>query len=148
MRLLAGFSVLMVVMLAVSCRERSIAKPGDIQKSMQSEKLTWVGSETGLVFPTNAALVQFSQPDMAVDSVWVAKVVIPSASYESFAQALARKPADKTTYDGALANSTIWWTPTNVVMTKKYLANSQTFVNVVISKEFDVIAVYIECVVF
>lgn len=150
MRLLAGFALLLSVVFVASCRERSVAQSGVVQKSMHSEteKLSRVQSEAGLVFPTNATLVQFAQPDVAVDPVWVAKVVIPPSSYEPFAQVLVRKPADNTVYDGALANSTSWWTPTNVVMTKKYLANSQTFVNVVVSKESDGFAVYIECAVF
>lgn len=148
MRLLGCFAVLLSMFLVVSCRERSAVQSGDDRKTIQPEMLSRVETEIGLVFPTNSTLAQFSRSDVAVDPVWVAKVVIPLSSYENFAQALSRKPADNTVYDGALANSTSWWTPTNVVVTKQYLANNQTFVNVVVSKEVDLFAVYIECALF
>ena len=120
MRLLAILFAILAAVLGVSCHERSITQPGAVQNHSQSEKLSRIQNETGLVFPTNAVLVQFSQPDVAVDPVWVAKVVIPSATYEPFAHILARKPADSTIYDGALADSTSWWLPTNAVMTKNF----------------------------
>ena len=78
----------------------------------------------------------------------MAKVVVPASSYESFRQALFTKPASKMTYRGALADSTSWWKPSNVVLTKQYLVRSQTFVEVVVSKEDEECAVYIECAVF
>ena len=115
---------------------------------MQCVRLGDIQSEIGLVFPTNSVLVRHLQADVVIDPVWVAKVMIPPSSFESFAQILRQKKADDTVYHGALADTTSWWTPTNIVMTQKYLADKQTFVNVVVAKEVDGFAVYIECAMF
>ena len=147
MRLLVRVVLLLVLVCTISCRDRD-EQSVDTQKSMQSEKMSRIESETGLTFSDNCRLVHFLQPEVFVDPVWVAKVVIPALSYESFRQALLKKPADETIYDGALADSTSWWKPTNIVLTKQYLANRQTFVNVVVSKEGEEFVVYIECAVF
>ena len=93
-------------------------------------------------------MIHFVEPESWIDPVWVAKVIIPASSYESFKEAVIRKPIDKTIYDGALADSTSWWRPTSVVLRKQYLADRHTFVNLVLSKESVDFAVYIECAVF
>jgi hypothetical protein len=115
---------------------------------MQSRELNRIASETGLAFPRESKLLHFSAPERLVDPVWVAKIVIPRASYEAFKKALLGKTADNTVYHGALGDSTDWWKPTHVVLTKKYLADRQTFVNVVVSEETEGFAVFIECAVF
>lgn len=139
MCLLTRFVILLVLVCAISCR--------DEMQSLNTQ-MSRIESETGLTFPANYKLVHFFERDVFIDPVWVAKVIIPASSFERFRQALITKQADNTTYHGALSNSTSWWKPTNVVLTKQYLANRQTFVNVVVSKEGEEFAVYIECAVF
>lgn len=148
MRFLARFILLLVVLSMASCRDRNVVQSGNVEKPMQSKELSKVAGETGLPLPSGSKVIQFSEPDVVVDPVWVAKIIIPASSYDGFQQALLKKPADNTIYDGALANSTSWWKPTAVVLTHQYLANSQTFVKVVVSKEGEEFAVYIECAVF
>ena len=118
------------------------------KKQTQLEKLNEILDETGLSIAHGAKLIHFSKPDVLIDPIWVAKIIIPTSSYDSLKQILLKKTVDDTVHDGALSKSTTWWKPTDVVLTKQYLANSQTFVKVVISKEGRGFAVYIECVVF
>ena len=148
MQLLIRHVLLLVVLFVGSCGESNVTQSENPQETMHSEKLSRVENETGLSFPDNSRLVHFSEPFVALDPVWVAKIVMPVSSYDGFRESLLRKPADKTIYDGALADSTNWWKPTNAILTRQFLANSQTFVNVVISQTEEEIAVYIECVVF
>jgi len=108
-----------------------------------------IQSEIGLTFPDRSRVEHFFEADVVIDPAWVAKVMIPATSYESFAQVLLAKPTDVGTLSNAMADSTDWWKPENVVLTKQYLEGSQTFVRVVVSKEdVEDVSVYIECVVF
>lgn len=134
--------LLLVVFCTISCRDRNEEQSVDTQMSK-------IESETGLSFPANYRLDHFLEPDYFIDPVWVAKVVIPVSSYESFKETLLEKPTDNTVLSGAaLADSTSWWKPANVVLTKQYLADQHTIVEVVVSKEDEEYAVYIECAVF
>lgn len=144
MQYLVYFGLLLVLPFVVSCSGHN----KDMQKSIQLGELGRIEKESGLIFPDHSRLVHFLQPDRAIDPVWVAKVIIPVSSYEGFKQAVLIKQVDKTIYNGALADSTSWWKPANVVLTNQYLANSQTFVVVIVSKEGEDIAVYIECTMF
>lgn len=148
MLLLARCFLLLSVLSTASYSQQNVVQSGNVEKPMQSKELNKVANETGLTFPAGSKLVQFSEPDVAVDPVWVAKLIIPTSSYDGFRQALLKKSTDNTIYDGALANSTSWWKPTAILLTHQYLANSQTFVKVVVSKEGNDFAVYIECAVF
>lgn len=112
-------------------------------------QISRIESETGLTLPANSRLDHFFEREVFVDPIWVAKVLIPESSYENFKQALLTKPTDKTDYTGALADSTSWWKPINVILKKQYWADSHHFlVNVVVSKEDGGFAVYIECACF
>lgn len=128
---------LFLILTLFSC---TVAQPGSLGK---------VESETGLPFPPEAILVRFSSLRSFLDPIWAAKVVIPAASYDDFRQALAQKPPDD---DDSLVEKAgrwaSWWKPTDVVMTKQYLINSQVIVVVVVSKEGDDYAIYIERIVF
>ena len=104
--------------------------------------------ETGLAFPSDAKVVQFLEPDRFIDPVWVAKVTFPGSSYEGFKASLLGKAADSTVYHGALADKTSWWKPADVVLTRQYLFDQQTFVNVVVAQDGDEFEVYVECAVF
>lgn len=139
---------LAILLLMVSCSDTISMESSDIQDSMQANKLNRIEKETGLDLPDESKLIYFFEPERVVDPVWVAKIIIPASSYESFKEVVLRKHTDKTIYHGALADSTIWWKPTSVVLRKQYLADRQTFVNLVLSKEGVEFAVYIECAVF
>jgi hypothetical protein len=134
--------------LMASCRDASSVATGENQVSMQSNKLNRIVSETGLAFPADAKVVHFVELERLVDPVWVAKVTIAASSYEKFRKSLLGKTIDNTVYHGALADSTSWWKPANVLLTKQFLVDRQTFVNVVVSKEGEEFAVYVECAIF
>ena len=146
--MMARFGLLLGLFLMASCRDANLVGSGNTQDSMRSEKLNRIESETGLVLPAKSKLIHFLEPERFVDPVWVAKIVMSKSSYQGFKEAVLEKVTDRTIYDGVLANSTSWWKPTHVVLTKQYLANRQTFVVVVVSKEGEEFAVYIECAVF
>jgi hypothetical protein len=148
MRLFARSAVFLVVLSVASCRDPNTAKPGSTTKPAISKTLLTIAGETGLIFPAGSKLIRFSEANVVVDPVWVAKITMPASSYDGFQQALLKKPTDNTDVSGALADSTSWWNPTDVVVTKQYLADSHTLVIVVVSKEGEEIAVYIEHVVF
>jgi hypothetical protein len=145
-------SIFLILLLGLgfmtSYRDDNLISAGEPEKNMSSQKLNKIGHETGLPFPSESKIIYFSEPDRFVDPVWVAKVIIPTSWYGNFKTALFEKTADNTVYHGALAGSTIWWKPMDVVLSKQYLADRQTFVNVVVSKEDGEFAVYIECAVF
>ena len=141
MRLLVRIVFIFILVCTISCQDRN-------EEQSVNKQMGKITSETGLTFPTNSRLDHFLEADVLVDPVWVAKVVVPASSYASFTQAMLTKPEDKTVYQGALADSTSWWRPTNIVLTKQYLADRHTFVKIVVSKEDEEFAVYIECAVF
>lgn len=141
MRISMKVLFLIVLSFSVSCRDRD--------KSWSADKqMPRIESDIGLTFPEASVLDHFYEADRIVDPVWVAKVTIPAASYDGFKNTVAAKPTDNTSYEGGLANWTEWWKPENVVLTKQYLANSHTLVQIVISQEEKGYAVYIECAVF
>jgi len=107
-----------------------------------------IRSDTGLIVPDGSILEHFGEPERLIDPIWVAKVIVPISSYESFKQDILSRTDDHTILSGSLADTTSWWNPSNIVLTKQYLHGSQTFVRVVVSKENEEIAAYIECVVF
>lgn len=141
MRSILCIFLILAIVLINSCMESN-------EEQSLDAKIKKIESETGLAFPANSAIIHFSEPDVLVDPVWVAKVIIPTKSYESLKEAVIAKTDDKTIYSGALADSTDWWKPKNVILTKQYLANQNTFVNIIVSKEGGDFAVYIECAVF
>lgn len=144
--LIRCFPVLLVLM--GSCSDTNSVESGDIQDSMQAKNLNRIEKETGLDFPDESKLIHFLEPDIVVDPVWVAKVIIPASSFEGFKEVVLRKPTDNSGYSGALADSITWWKPKTVIMKKQYLADRHTLVDIVLSKEGDDFAVYIECAVF
>ncbi len=147
MRNLTCCFLILGLLFIISCRDANSVVAEKTQDSMQSNELNRMGSETGLFFPVESKVIHFSAPERFVDPVWVAKVLMPASSYEVFQEAVLGKTTDNTVYHGALADSTSWWKPTDVVLKKQYLADRQTFVNVVVSKDAEEFAVYIECVV-
>jgi len=119
-----------------------------LKEVQRSEIIDRIKSETGLDFTPKSNLIHFYEPDRLIDPVWVAKVVIPASSYDGFKEAVLGKTSDNTTYHGAIADSTSWWKPTHVVLTKIFLTDDEVLVSVVMSKEGDEFAVYVECAVF
>jgi hypothetical protein len=121
---------------------------GDIPDSMREELLKRIVKETELNLPHESELIHFFEPDRIVDPVWVAKVKIPASSYEILKEEVLRKRADNAILHGALADSTSWWNPTDVILKKQYLTNSENFVNFILSKEGEDYFIYIEHVIF
>lgn len=137
MRVLTWCLLLYSLLFLASCRE-----------SRQPSTLSRIGNDTGLVLPAGARVAEFSVPERSWGSDWVAKIIIPASSYKAFEQSVIAKPVDTGTVRGALSESTSWWKPTQVLLKRQYLQGSQTLVNVVVAKEGEEIAVYIECIVF
>lgn len=141
MSLVMRFVMIFVFVCTLSCRDRT----KDPSVAAQMDK---VCEETGLIFSDDSILKYFFEPDRFVDPVWVAKVAVPISFCESFKSSLLSKPDDNTLYQGALSDSIDWWKPSNIILTKQYLADSQTFVKVVVSMENEEMMVYIECATF
>jgi hypothetical protein len=141
MSVLIRLVFLLVLACTISCRDHNA------QQSVKKQ-ISRIENEIGLTFPANSRLDQFFEREVFVDPVWMAKVFIPASSYEGFKKALITKPDDNATVQGALADSTSWWKPSNIVFKKQYLQGSQTLVNVIVSKEGEEFALYIECAVF
>lgn len=148
MRVLLCCLSILVPFFMVSCNDTKSSESGNIQGSMQEKRLNSIKKEAGLNFPEGSKLIHFFEPERFVDPVWVAKVIIPASSYDSFKRVVLEKASDETVYNGALADSTSWWKPISVVMRKQYLADRHTFVNLVLSEEGVDVSVYIECAVF
>lgn len=142
------FPILLVLFLMVSCSDTNSMESADIPDSMRPKILAKIVKETGLNLPVESKLIHFLEPDRFIDPIWVAKVQIPVSSYEDFKEVVIKKPTEKMGYKGALADSTSWWKPTNIVLRNQYLADRNTFVVLVLSKEGDDFFVYIECAVF
>ena len=83
MRFLIPFILFCIVFCDSSCRDNNHSN--GLQKSMSIGKLKKIEKETGLTFSKNSRLVNFVQPDVAVDPVWVAQVVMPASSYKGAA---------------------------------------------------------------
>lgn len=141
MNFLTKVILLLVLAFTISCRDYKKAQSVE-------EQMNKIERETGLTFPEKSRLDQFFDPDYFIDPQWVAKIIVPASSYESLRLNLLTKPDDNTVSSGGLVDSTSWWKPQNVVLTKQYLADRQTLVKVVVSKENEEYEVYIECVVF
>jgi len=131
----------------VSCSDQTEILTIESDESKKLAILDKIQKECGLKFSTDSRLVYFSQPDYFVDPRWVSKVIMSAPSYNSFEHVLQNKPKDNTMYQATLASSTEWWRPKEIVLTKQYLANGQTFVRVIVAKEGEEFALYIECVV-
>lgn len=141
MNLLLRFILLFFLICPIACRHSK--EPLSAQEQMSK-----IESEIGLTFPPDSIVEHFYELEVFVDPVWVAKVFVPVSAYESLKPNLLAKSTDDSTYINALADSTSWWQPVNVVLTKQYWTNSHTFVRVVVSEEDGKIAIYIECAVF
>jgi len=146
MRLPANFVYIFIVLSMSSCSDRDVAHC--LEKPLQSKELSKIATEIELTFPVGSKVVNYAEPDVFVDPVWVGKVIIPTASYDGFQQAILKKEDDSTMYDGALANSTSWWKPINIVLQRQYIVNSNSFVKIVVSREGEEFVVYIECAMF
>jgi hypothetical protein len=134
--------ILLVLTCTMSCQDRN-------GKQSVKEQMDRIKKDTKLTFPDNSRLEHFFELERLIDPHWVAKVVVPASFYESFKQDMLSRPNDKSTLNGSLADSTSWWKPLDVILTKQYLADGhQIFVRVVVSKEDEELAVYIECVMF
>jgi hypothetical protein len=141
---LARSLALLLPVLLASCRS---TEPNDLRPPTQERNLGRIEKETHLDLPDGSKVVQFFEADRVVDPIWVAKITIPESSSEMFREAVARRKDDSAPH-GGLAKPTVWWKPQNVVLTKYYLADSQTLVSIVIAKEGDGTSVYVECAVF
>ncbi len=141
MSLLIRFIFLLVLVCTISCRDRNE------EQSMDSQ-MNRIENETRLSFPTNSRLDHFVEFKAFVDPEWVAKVIVPASSYENLREILLAKSPDNTDDIDAIVDSISWWKPANVVLTKQYLDSGNTIVKVVVSKDDEEYAVYIECVVF
>jgi hypothetical protein len=107
-----------------------------------------VVTEAALPLPAGARVVQFYAPDSFVDPIWAARIEIPIAALETIKATIAAKTADSTHVSDRFANTVSWWQPEETLLTKQYLANRQTLVNVVLSMEHRGPVAYVECMIF
>jgi hypothetical protein len=144
MRIFAAFILACFALALTACHgEKSLTSP-----SMQTEKLKQIESGTGLVLPPLSRVIEFSEPPVVFDPVWIAKIVIPESSYAQFKVAVLREPILNATVGSGLEGSTSWWKPVNADFTKQYLASSHTFVKIVSSREATGWAIYVSYAYF
>jgi hypothetical protein len=125
------FVLLLVLACTISCRDHE-----------EKPSLKKVESEIGLTLPANSRLDKFFESERLWDPEWVAKVFIPASSYEDFKKTLLAKPTDNATVSGALYDSTDWWNPSNIVLTRQYSVPHGA-AKIVVSKEGGEYALYI-----
>lgn len=130
-----------------SCSEKTMPTPED-WAPVNAGNIAKLQQEIGLSFPTDSRVLEFHMPERVVDPVWVAKVAVPRSSWAEFKTVILAKTSEDAVYHGALSDSVAWWKPTNIVLTKQYLADRHTFVCVVLSEEDEGCMAFIECAVF
>ena len=150
MRILTCCLPVLGLLLVASCGGWGDNSPptGEIQDSMQSKTLNRIGSEAGLVMPVGSEVTHFSEPPVLFDPMWVARIVVPASSYEGFRESLLGKAPKNGLMQGRLSESTRWRKPTHVMLTRQYQINGHPIVYVVVSKEGEEVAVYIEYTYF
>lgn len=131
-----------------SCGDATPVNSRNTEVSIETTNLHRIIQEIGLNLSNESRVIHFYEPERIIDPVWVAKVIIPDASFETIKDAVEGKRADNSTYSGAIADSTIWWDPTSIIFEKQYLTDDEKFVHFIASRENDGIALYIECAVF
>lgn len=133
---------LLVLICTIACRDSNEPQP-------VNSILSKVENEIGLTFPADSRVDQFVQYRSFIDPAWMAKVDIPVTSYESFSETLLTKPTDHGTIRNDRTDSTDWWKPVNILLTKQYLEGSQSLVRIVMSKDSDnKVSVYVHYMIF
>lgn len=136
-------ALIFILSCIISCRDSN-------DPQTVSEQLRKIEDESGLTLPADSRVDHFKASGYnSIEPWWIAKVVIPAESYESFKETLLAKPTDNTTISGnRISDSTDWWKPVNVIITKLYWANSYTLVEITVSRDDDKeVSVYIDCIV-
>jgi len=128
-----------IALLMVSCTKK---REGDADPARR------IATEASLSLPAGTRVLQFSEPEAIVDPVWAAKLELPEASLAEFMRVLDAKQADPTSVHNRFAKSVGWWQPKAALTAKQYLADRQTLVNVIVSKEDQKVVAYVECMVF
>ena len=121
-----------------------------IERDQTSDELVLLRMQNDMRvdLPRGSKIDNFLEPDRLVDPVWLAKIEFPACSFDEFKAALELKKYDGTTYNSPFRSSANFWAPTNIVFGKKYLADDETFVEIVIARTNSLCHAYIECVVF
>ena len=83
--------------------------------------LTVAARDTGLVFPTNAVVVNSHVGDGGIDPVWWAVINIPTNSVAAFTASLKTHPVFPTTMDAAADSAKFdWWRPRGILLDHIY----------------------------
>ena len=140
MNLRVFFLLILVIFCTISCRDWNEPQSA----------ISKIEKEIALTLPANSRVDHFKASGyQSIEPWWIAKVVLPAESYESFSETLLAKPTENSTIGGnRISDSTDWWKPVNVILTKLYWADSHTLVEVTVSKDDDKeVSVYIDCIV-
>lgn len=136
------------IFLSIMIFNQSCLRSIECDQTSDESVLLRMRDDMRVDLPRGSKIINFFEPDRLVDPVWLAKIEFPAFSFDEFKVVLEQKKDDGTTYKSPFRSSAVFWTPTNIVFGKKFLADDETFVEIIISRTNSLCYAYIECVVF
>ena len=134
--------ILIAAALVVGCDS------GTGKMNNKESAVTRIASDTKLNLPKFTSVSEFNADGRTVDETWVAKLQLPLSSKDLILSLLQLKSGVEVNYSGSLASVTPWWNPKDVIIEKRYYADSNTFVVAVLCENGGMLVLYLECAVF
>lgn len=144
---LAGATVVLVVLVFATPLLLFALMPYDF-RTIDEVSVSDLATDTGLALPPDARITHFKEVP-PIDPVWVARVEMPSSAEARLVASASAQSAATGTVSGAMSESTAWWRPFDVVLSRRYEhSESHALVTVVISRESGQTIAYIEHAVY
>lgn len=119
-----------------------------VERSNEKSLVDKIEADLALKLPPNK-IIKFEDNGSIIDPSWVAHIVISREFLDNLKNEIDKKQDDNTDLFGAFSERVSWWRPQSIIISKQYLADRSTLINIILSENDEKsFSMFVECDIF